>query len=178
MSITVLILLQLADAALTLAHSIEELKGRLADYFGAIVGVRIPAWIGVVFFFAVLTAMLWLVAAIGIAGSSIWPNCFTIAMLALLVGCRVSDGLFSHLLLHAKGFRQNPGLKTTPLYFIEAVLLCLIFRNRLFNYPVSAIVGFLFGAAAFYLILPVLRHFGPSLWPVRDQWRPGTPRPD
>jgi hypothetical protein len=44
MSITVLILLQLADAALTLAHSIEELKGRLADYFGAIVGVRIPAW--------------------------------------------------------------------------------------------------------------------------------------
>lgn len=44
--LTFLLVLQAADVALTLVHSLQELKGRLWDYFGAIVGVRIPKWVG------------------------------------------------------------------------------------------------------------------------------------
>jgi len=177
MSVPALILLQIADWALTLGHSVEELKGRLADYFGAIAGVRIPAWVGVVFFFAGLTGVLWVVGAIGIVGTYSWPNRCTVAMLGLLMGCRVADGLFSHVLLHVKGFRPNPGLKTTPLYFAEAVLLCAVFAESLRQYLVSAIVGFLLGALMFYSIFPLLRHYGSQLWPAQPAWQAGSPRP-
>src|SRR5262245_8135927 len=177
MSMTALVLLQVADWALTLGHSVEELKGRLADYFGAIAGVRIPAWIGVVFFFRGLTGFLWLVGAIGIVGTDRCPNRYTVAVLGLLVGCRVADGLFSHVVLHVKGFRPNPGIKTTPLYFAEAILLCAVFAASLRQYVVSAIVGFLFGSVIFYAILPLLRHYGPRLWPARPAWQAGSPRP-
>jgi hypothetical protein len=51
MTLAAIVLLQIVDWALTLGHSVEELKGRLADYFGAIAGVRIPPRVGVVVFF-------------------------------------------------------------------------------------------------------------------------------
>jgi hypothetical protein len=177
MTLAAIVLLQIVDWALTLGHSVEELKGRLADYFGAIAGVRIPAWVGVVFFFAVLTGVLWLVGAIGIIGTYRWPKRFTVAMLGLLIGCRVADGVFSHVVLHIKGFRPNPGLQTTPLYFAEAVLLCAVFATRLRQYPASAIVGFLIGSVMFYAILPLLRRYGSKLWPTQHAWQPGSPRP-
>jgi hypothetical protein len=177
MTLAAIVLLQIVDWALTLGHSVEELKGHLADYFGAIAGVRIPPRVGVVVFFRGLTVMLWLVGAIGIIGTYRSPNRCTVAMLGLLIGCRVADGLFSHVVLHVKGFRPNPGLKTTPLYFAEAVLLCAVFAPRLRQYPASAIVGFLIGSAMFYAILPLLRRYGPKLWPTQHAWQPGSPRP-
>jgi len=175
--LAVLLLLQFADAALTLAHSLQEWKGRLADYFGAILGVRVPKWIGFFGFFVGLTAALWLVGLLAISGAAIWPNSVTVAALGLLCGCRVSDGLFSHVLLHLKGFRPNPGLTTVPLYFAEAVLLAWVFQLPLRTLALPASVGFVMGVAAFYSVLPILDRIGHKHWPRRETWLEGMPRP-
>ena len=172
-----LTLLQFADAALTLSHSLQEWKGRLADYFGAIIGVRIPKWIGFVGFFAGLTVALWFVGVLAIGGAALWPNSVTVAALGFLCGCRLSDGVFSHVRLHLKGFRPNPGLTTVPLYFAEVVFLAVVFQHPLFSLTFPAGVGFLMGAAAFYFVLPVLDRIGRNHWPRREKWQPGTPRP-
>src|SRR5262245_54492987 len=60
------------DFAITLGHTLEEWKGcevPLWKNFGAIVGVWVPDWLGIPFFFLILTAALWLVALMGITGS-------------------------------------------------------------------------------------------------------------
>jgi hypothetical protein len=47
--------LQITDLALTLLHSLQERKGRLWRYFGAIAGVKIPDSFGQLVFFGGLT---------------------------------------------------------------------------------------------------------------------------
>src|SRR5712692_2779819 len=81
-----LILMQAADMMLTLLHTLQELKGKLWSYFGAIEGVRIPDLFGRVFFFGGLTVGLWLVGLLAISGAGLRPRGATFGIIAFLVG--------------------------------------------------------------------------------------------
>jgi hypothetical protein len=118
------------DLTLTLLHSLLELRGKLWRYFGDIVGVEIPDWFGIIVFFVGLTLMLWAVGIFGIGGAV--PSRMTPApgLLGFLIGCRVSDGIFSHILPRLSGYEKNPGLTTVPLYFLEAGFLSWGFIRR------------------------------------------------
>ena len=69
-TLVVLLVLQIIDLAFTLLHSLQELKGQLWRYFGAIAGVKIPDGVGKVVFFGGLTISLWVVGLLGVTGTS------------------------------------------------------------------------------------------------------------
>src|SRR5262245_26151936 len=57
--------------ALALLHVLQDWKGEKAPLwrvFGAIVGVRVPNWLGFAFFTVALTAFLWALGLAAIAG--------------------------------------------------------------------------------------------------------------
>jgi hypothetical protein len=162
------------DWAFSALHSYEEWKGEdvpLWRVFGAIVGLWVPHWLGFVLFTLVLTLILWAVALAGIAG---WlpvvgevslPR--AVGALGALVGARIGDTLISHWSLYALGYRPNPGLRSTPLYIIEAIFILVTFWKGLSIYPVAAWTGFLLGAGGFALVLPLLR----ALRVIVPSWR-------
>jgi hypothetical protein len=47
--------------------------------------------------------------------------------LGAIIGCRVSDSLFSHILLNNAGYRPYPGLSSVPLYLFESLALVVVF---------------------------------------------------
>jgi hypothetical protein len=172
-----LALLQIIDLALTLLHSLQERNGKLWRYFGAIAGVRIPDGSGQFLFFVVLTISLWIVGLLGIAGTVLWQTWLAFGCLGAIIGCRISDSLFSHILLNNAGYRPNPGLLSVPLYFIEAAVLVVVFYPTIRTHPLAALVGFFFGALFFYGVIPVLRTVGPLLWERMPPWQKGAPQP-
>src|SRR5262245_5128045 len=162
------------DWAFSAIHAYQEWRGEevpLWRVFGAVVGVWLPNWIGFVLFTLTLTLGLWVVGLAGIAG---WLPIIgqislptAIAALGGLVGARLSDTVVSHWLLYARGYRPNPGLKSTPLYLAEAIFILLAFWKGLTLAPTEAWVGMTFGAAFFISVLPLL-------WTVRviaASWR-------
>ena len=163
------------DLTLTLVHTTQEYKGRLWSYFGGIAGVQIPNWLGIPLFTVLLTLVLWTVGFAGIAGVIPFPHAagyiWGVGALGLLLGCRFSDGLFSHLLLRKK-YSPNPGIKSVPYYFAEVLVLLVVFLPGLRYHFSWAAAGFVIGFLAFYVILPGLR-----LFRTREPWQPGTPRP-
>jgi hypothetical protein len=176
-----LVLILGVDLTLTLVHSVQELKGHLWRYFGAIAGIRIPDVLGFFLFSLVLTAILWAVSLAGIAG---WlpirgrlPENVAMAAVAGLIGGRLSDRRYSHVRLDRQGFRPNPGLSSTPYYLAEAVVLTVLFLPGLWGHLKAAAVGFLIGWLFFYSVLPLLRSLRviPAL--RRDPWKPGEPIP-
>jgi hypothetical protein len=178
-SAPLLILILAANFAITALHSWQEWKragGPLWRNFGAIVGVKIPDWLGFLGFTAGLTLTLWALAMIGIAG---WPRWIAPAFaLGALIGARVSDTLISHVLLNALGYRPNPGLSSTPLYIIEALFLIVAFRAGLAADWPSARCGIIAGAGFFVAVLPglwLLRLLIPG-W-RRERWQRGQPMP-
>jgi hypothetical protein len=177
-----LVLILAVDLLLTLVHSLQELRGPLWRYFGAIAGVRISDVLGFSLFFLFLTALLWTVGFAGIAGYlPIYrrvPDCSATAAVGGLIGARLSDGLFSHVRLHYQGYRPNPGLSSTPYYFAEAVILAVLFLPGLQICPLAAAIGFVIAVLFFYLILPLLRCLR-GIPPFRRDppWRPGEPMP-
>src|SRR6516164_9791511 len=68
-----------------------------------------------------------------------------------------SLALFLILGLYVLGYRPNPGLKSTPLYVLEAAFILLTFWKGLLLSPHAAIWGFACGAGLFILVLPLLR---------------------
>jgi hypothetical protein len=172
-----LIAILAANLAITAIHSYQEWKGAGAPLwrnFGAIVGLKVPNWLGFLLFTAVLTLALW---AVGLVGITAWfpliglvsPS-IAIGALGVLIGARLSDTLVSHLLPHGAGYRPNPGLSSTPLYVIEALFVAFAFHAGLAAYPRSAAIGVSLGALFFVAVLP-------SLWLVRcavPAWS-GTP---
>jgi hypothetical protein len=179
MAASVLVLILVADLAFTLPHSWQEWKGAGAPLwrnFGAIVGLEIPDRLGFLGFTAGLTLILCVVGFIAILGPL--SDRSTAFALGALIGARLSDTLVSHLLLHAIGYRPNPGLSSTSLYVLEACFLAFIFWDRLAADPLAAKIGFAFGVVAFVLVLP-------SLWLARlalpqlrrPPWTPGQPMP-
>jgi hypothetical protein len=170
--------------AFTLLHTLQEWKGRggpLWRNFGAIVGVRIPDWVGFPSFFLVLTFAQWLVSLVAITGNlltrSVHPK-YASGALGALIGARLGDTLVSHVLLNALGYQPNPGLRSTRFYVAEAIFLIATFSKGLTAGAGSARVGFCIGVAFFCSVLPLLWFLGlviPSWRRVR--WCPWEPLP-
>jgi hypothetical protein len=178
-SAPLLILILAANFAITALHSFQEWKGAGAPLwrnFGAIVGVKVPDWLGFLGFSAGLTLTLWALALIGIAG---WPRWIAPAFaLGALIGARLSDTLISHVLLNTLGYRPNPGLSSTPLYVLEALFLIVAFRAGLTADWASAKCGIIAGAGFFVVVLPglwLLRFLAPG-W-RRERWQRGHAMP-
>lgn len=171
--------------AFTLVHILQEWKGEevpLWRVFGAVVGLFIPNTLGFLGFTAGLCATLWLVGLIGIAGwlpivGAVGLPCGVFA-LGILIGARLSDSVVSHWLLHARGYRPNPGLSSTALYVVEAVFLLVTFRKGLALHPVAAWGGFAVGAGFFIAVLPTLQLARKYInaW-QREPWVRGQPIP-
>ena len=174
-SVSALILI--ADLAITSLHSYQEWKGEGAPLwrnFGAIVGLAVPDRWGFLFFTVGLTLALFIVGLIGILGP--FGPSWTAGALAALIGARLSDTLVSHVLLHTIGYRPNPGLRSTPLYVLEALFLVWAFQSSLAADTRSAIIGLSVGALVFVLVLPVLRllRWAKPAWkrPAWERWQP------
>ena len=121
-----LIVILTINLILTLAHSCQELRGRLWRYFGAIAGIRISDKVGFPLFFIGLTFTLGTLGVTGITGQFFFffsTPAFAIFALGFIIGGRLSDTLYSHVRLHRQGYRPNPGLATTRYYVAEAIIL-------------------------------------------------------
>ena len=162
------------DWAFSAVHAYDEWRGEEAPLwrvFGAIVGLWLPNWIGFLFFTLLLTLALW---GAGLAGIGGWlpiigqmPLPAAVGALGVIIGARISDTLVSHWGLYALGYRPNPGLRSTPLYVIEAIFIPLTFWQGLSLAPCAAWVGFACGAGFFILVLPALR----GLRVIVPSWR-------
>ena len=148
----------------TAVHIYEEWKGEsvpLWRAFGAIVGVRLPDWLGFAFFTVLLTLVLWTIGLAGIAGwwllffstASTWWGVWA---LGAVIGARVTDTVVSHWIPFAVGYRPNPGIRSTPLYVVEALFLLYAFWPGLVSEPLAAWLGLLAGAIVFVLVLPAI----------------------
>jgi hypothetical protein len=164
-STPLLVLILVADFAITLLHSYQEWKGAGAPLwrnFGAIVGLDISDKWGFRIFTVSLTLILFVIGFVGITGP---PGAsLTAGALGALIGARLSDTLVSHVLLHSLGYRPNPGLSSTPLYVVETLFIGFVFHTHLAADPSFAKAGFTLGALSFVLVLP-------GLWLARSVWR-------
>ena len=176
-TLVILAILQIINLALTLLHSLQERKGQLWRYFGAIAGVKIPDSFGQISFFGGLTISLWIVGVLGITGTVLWQTPLAFGCLGAIIGCRISDSWFSHIALHNAGYRPNPGLSSVPLYFAEVVVLLVVFYPTIRTQMFPVLIGFITGALAFYAVIPSLRVVGPLVFEPIEPWRKGTPQP-
>jgi hypothetical protein len=184
-SAPLLILIVAANFAITALHSWQEWKGPGAPLwrnFGAIAGLKIPDRLGFLGFTVLLTVTLWGLGLTGIAGwfpfvGAVGPGCAAFA-LGALIGARLSDTLVSHLLLHHRGYRPNPGLSSTPLYVLEALFMMAAFHAGLQAAPLWAAFGIFAGAGSFVAVLPLLRWLRSKIpgW-QREPWQPAQPMP-
>jgi len=172
-----LTILQIIDLAFTLVHALQERKGQLWRYFGAIAGVKIPDGFGLVLFFVVLTISLWTVGLLGITGTVLWQTPLAFGCLGAIIGCRISDSWFSHILLNNAGYRPNPGLPSVPLYFLESLVLVVVFYPAIRVHTFSVGIGFIIGALFFYSVIPTLKTVGRSVFESIEPWQQGNPQP-
>lgn len=178
-SAPILVLILLADFAITSLHSIQEWKGVGAPLwrnFGAIVGLDVPDRLGFLFFTALLTLTLFAIGCVGITG--LFGPWLTAAALGALIGARLSDTVVSHVLPYIVGYRPNPGLSSTPLYVFEAIFIGWAFSERLAAQPSPAIFGSIAGVLMFVAVLPALR-LARRLVPAwqRPPWSSWQPMP-
>lgn len=175
-------LMLVASLVFTLIHAVQEYKGRLWRYFGAIGGLTIPDGIGIAVFVVLLLIWLWVMALAGIAGwlpglGSVRVE-LTMIAIGFLIGGRLADSWFSHLRLARRGYRPNPGLSSTPLYVMEAAMLTIVFGRGLAGYPAASTIGLALGILLFFSVLPVVRLLRAVLWSIRrEPWIAGQPRP-
>ena len=161
----------------TLVHALQERKGQLWRYFGAVAGVKIPDGFGLAVFFVTLTISLWFVGLLGITGAVLWQTPLAFGCLGAIVGCRLSDSVFSHILLNNEGYRPNPGLPSVPLYFLESLALVVVFYPTMRMHILPAVIGFIIGAVFFYSVIPSLRTLGRSVFEPIEPWHKGGPQP-
>ena len=179
-----LFLILALDWAFTALHSYQEWRGEyvpLWRVFGAVVGVRVPNLLGFLLFTVGLTLLLWGIGLAGIAGwfplhGAVKPETAVIA-LGALIGARIADTLISHWGLYLLGYRPNPGLKSTPLYVLEAIFLLATFWKGLAQYSHQGWKGFGYGVLFFALVLPVVSLLRAVPSCRRDRWVRGTPIP-
>ena len=174
------------DWAFSAVHAYDEWRGEEAPLwrvFGAIVGLWLPNWVGFLFFTLLLTLALWGAGLAGICGCLPIVGQISrpaaVGALGVIIGARISDTLVSHWGLYALGYRPNPGLKSTPLYVLEAVFIALTFWKGLSLAPGAAWIGVALGAGFFILVLPALRALRTILpfW-ARAPWIRWQPLPE
>jgi hypothetical protein len=166
--------------SLTLVHALQEFKGRLWRYFGAIVGVSIPDRVGILSFFVLLTLLLWLVGWIGITGHvPVFSQCepLTMGAIGALVGGRLSDRRYSHVLLDRQGYKPNPGIQSTPFYAAEGAFLTVVFLPGLAHHYIAGALGFALGWAFFFIVLPLIRCLRGFASLRREAWKAGERAP-
>lgn len=186
-SIVAFFLILAANWAFTAIHVYEEWRGTDAPLwrvFGAVVGLWLPNWLGFLLFTVALTLLQW---AAGLAGIGGWLPVvgevslpFAVGALGFIVGARIADTLISHCSLYALGYRPNPGLKSTPLYVLEAIFLLLTFWRGLSSSPSAAWIGFACGVGFFVAVLPLMhlvraiappwRHAPWTRWQPLPEW--------
>jgi hypothetical protein len=176
--LAILAFLQIIDLALTLLHSLQERKGRLWRYFGAIAGVKIPDGFGQVVFFGGLTISLWIVGLLGITGTVRWGTPLAFGCLGAIIGCRISDSVFSHILPNYAGYRPNPGLPSVKFYIVEALALGVLFYPTIRMHTFPVLIGFILGALFFYAIIPGLKTIGRLVFEPIEPWQKGSPQPN
>lgn len=172
----VLVLILGLNLILTLVHCSLELKGYLWRYFGAIAGFRIPDKLGFFLFFVGLLAILWIAGFLGIAAPLYGIPMPKVAMVsvAIIVGGRISDSIYSHIRLHRKGYRPNPALGTVPYYLAEAAILAILFSPEVRKQPGYAALGFILGWMLFFSVLPLIRWFRSKITSLRrEPWQAG-----
>lgn len=150
-----------ADIVFTGVHIWEEWKGEntpLYRVFGAIVGFCIPRWLGFALFTALLALTQWTVGLIAYAGAlpilGTVGLSYSVGALGVVLGARLGDSIFSHWGLSLAGFLPNPGLRSTLLYAVEAILILVMFRKGLGLNVTAAWRGFACGFLFFLLVLP------------------------
>ena len=170
------------NLVLTLVHCVQELRGKLWRYFGAIAGFRIPDKLGFFLFFMGLLIALWAAGIFGIAAPLYglpWPN-LAMLFVGIIIGGRISDSVYSHILLDWQKYRPNPALGTVPYYLVEAAYLTVLFSPGLWKHPDYAALGFIAGWLFFFLVLPLLRILRTvkplRLW-RRQPWQSGESLP-
>ena len=164
--------LLLINMALSLVHTNQERTGKLWEYFGHVEGVKIPEPLGFLGFFLVLTGVLWIV---GVGAFTNWLSSYHLPGIALIggiIGARLSDSFYSHLLLNRRydKYAANPGLASVPYYLVEAAVLFIVFLPGLLSGP-AGVIGILAGWGVFALIRPALRVLAPASW-RQDRWIP------
>ena len=92
----------------------------------------------------ILPLMLFALGLVGILGL-FSASCIAFA-LGALIGARLSDTVVSHVGLYLAGYRPNPGLSSTPLYVLEAVVLAYVFQARLTADPHATKIGLACGS--------------------------------
>jgi hypothetical protein len=102
-----------ADMSLTVAHTYQEVSARMWRYFGAIAGMRFPDGLGIFIFAGFIGGLFWGSAFAGIAGwvpfvGTVSIN-ISIGAIGVTIASRLSDAWYSHMELHKRGFRPNPG---------------------------------------------------------------------
>jgi hypothetical protein len=174
----------LINICFTLIHTNQERSGRLWDYFGRVEGVKISNAVGILLFFILLTLALWFLGISAIPGHWLLFDGFlgtelALAGIGMIIGTRISDSLYSHLWLDKKykKYAKNPGLRSVPLYLVEAALLAVVFAPGFVSSIASAGaagIGFVAGWAAFALIRPIIRLFRYFERLRQERWIPVT----
>lgn len=153
-------------------HMVEETRGKLWAYFGETVNFpllqRLPTLPG----FLLIVAPAFVLQA---TASYFAFNSETVCVfwLAVLIGARLGDGVFSHAIPFARGQKPlavagsgagqlNPGLATGIIYLVDGLLLLALFQSTLFGASAGhlALKGFAVGAGFFALVLPGLQILG------------------
>ncbi len=184
-SFIALVVLLGLDWGFSAVRSYEEWRGESAPLwrvFGAIVGLWLPNWLGFMLFTLGLTFILWSAGLLAIAGWYPFIGDISVPVavgaLGFIIGARISDTLVSHWALYAAGYRPNPGLRSTPLYVLEAVILLMAFRQGISLAKSAAFWGFACGAGFFVLVLPLLRALRTIALPwQRTAWTRWQPLP-
>src|SRR5262249_41462237 len=152
-----------AAIAFTGIHVWQEWKGEqwpLWRVFGAVVGLRIPDGLGFFGFTVALALGQWVLGLMAYAGwlplVGMVGEPLAIGALGAVLGARVAACRGSHWTLWLLRYRPNPGLSSTVLYVIEAVVIVVAFRRGLASDPAAARIGFAAGALFFLGVIPGL----------------------
>jgi len=116
-------------------HLIEEFRGKLWRYFGAIAGVPIPDTLGKIIFTGALGLTLF-TAALGILeiNGGAEKEWLSLSGIGFLIGGRISDWWYSHYRLKSKGYENNPGLLSAWFYLADAALLIYLGVRKKISY--------------------------------------------
>lgn len=166
--------------SIAVEHAGEETQGRLWAYFGELTGVKALTRLGPVFGTALIVA-----PALALQTTSA-VLAFTVGSisafwLAVLIGARIGDALFSHLLPLATGAKGqaeldgqekqlNPGLASAIIYAVDGILFFLLWKDLLLSPDLNStvIAGFALGAGFFAAVQPTLRLLGKVFPALRE----------